>query len=62
MEVSAAAGMNQVQRSVEAMNQILKQATESGQELGEKMIRVNAEQKVADMKAEGAGRALNLLA
>jgi hypothetical protein len=61
MDVSAA-GMDQVQRSVEAMNQVLQQATDSGQEMSEKLIRVNAEQKVADLKAEGVGRALNLLA
>ncbi|EHQ06639.1 hypothetical protein [Leptonema illini] len=61
MDVSAA-GMDQVQRSVEAMNQVLQQATDSGQEMSEKLIRVNAEQKAADLKAEGVGRALNLLA
>jgi hypothetical protein len=62
MEVGATAGMDQVQRSVESMNQVLQQATDSGQDLSEKMIRVNTEQKVADLKAEGVGRALNLLA
>lgn len=61
MDVSAA-GMDQVQRSIEAMNQVLQQATDSGQEMSEKLIRVNTEQKVADLKAEGVGRALNLLA
>ena len=61
MDVSQA-GADQVQRSVEAMNQVLQQATDSGQDLNEKMIRVNTEQKVADLKAEGIGRAVNLLA
>ena len=61
MDVSVA-GMDQVHRSIEAMNQVLKQATDSGQEMSEKLIRVNTEQKVADLKAEGVGRALNLLA
>jgi hypothetical protein len=56
------AGMDQVQRSVEAMNQVLQQATDSAQDMSEKLIRVNTEQKIADLKAEGIGRALNLLA
>jgi hypothetical protein len=55
-------GMDQVQRSVEAMNQVLQQATDSAQDMSEKLIRVNTEQKIADLKAEGIGRALNLLA
>ncbi|MBW7859097.1 MAG: hypothetical protein H3C43_12580 [Leptonema sp. (in: Bacteria)] len=62
MDVSSATGSDQVQRSIEAMNQVVQQATDSSQEFSEKMIRVNTESKVADMKAEGIGRAINLLA
>lgn len=62
MDISSTAGNDQVQRSIEAMNQVIQQATDSSQDFSEKMIRVNTEAKVADMKAEGIGRAINLMA
>lgn len=51
-----------VRRSVESLNGVIQQATDAEQGLSEKMIQVNAEEKVRAQEEEGVGRALNLLA
>lgn len=65
MEASTAVGSlakEMVSRSIESMNGVIKEATDASQNLADRMIRVNAEQKVQNLQDEGIGQALNLLA
>lgn len=49
-------------KAAETVNQINQMIVDTNQNLQDKMINLNVEQKLQDLKAEGIGRELNLLA
>ncbi|MBD3420552.1 MAG: hypothetical protein GF398_10580 [Chitinivibrionales bacterium] len=55
-------GVSSVAQSVQAMNQIMKTATEAGTEMAEKLVKVNAEMALGGPKIPGVGENIDVAA
>ncbi|MCS7205271.1 MAG: hypothetical protein NZ853_06200 [Leptospiraceae bacterium] len=62
IQTTTSASMDLTIRSAEAVNQIQQMAIDRNQELNNRLIRFNTEQKIQDLQQEGIGRNLNVLA
>jgi len=58
----ASAGIDLTIKSAETVNQINQMIVDKNQEVDNKMIRVNVEQKLDDLKKEGIAQNIDILA
>lgn len=59
---TASAGIDLTIKSAETVNQINQMIVDKNQEVDNKMIRVNVEQKLDDLKKEGIAQNIDILA
>jgi transcription initiation factor IIF auxiliary subunit len=59
---TASAGIDLTIKSAETVNQINQMVVDKNQEVDNKMIRVNVEQKLDDLKKEGIAQNIDILA